>query len=341
MYENGLATLKFWWGETLDPKDRKLWTLTFVNVPNIIQVFTWKAAGNALPARNVLHTRMPMLSVDCTRCNDPHESVFHALVLCPFASRVWFLSSFCVNTHFFNNKSFLDWMMFWLIDPISKLHERDQYLFVVILWSLWQSRNNLFFQNIKETHSTVLMRARAMLLTRKPCPIISNTVSFGYYDKWIPPPTRWIKFNTDGAYDPVSGNNGAGYVMRGFSNTASFCASIVFGVESAEEAEARAIWEALKKAVEQKLTHIIIESDAQNLINQFSVGLFDGDTMTDVIFKDIQFFSSSQGACLFVFQPRICNFVAHELAHWAKTNNSTMYWSTPPIWLLPIVEGDH
>ncbi|XP_026428105.1 uncharacterized protein LOC113323974 [Papaver somniferum] len=145
------------------------------------------------------------------------------------------------------------------------------------------------------------------------------------------PPTGWIKCNTDGAYDEFSGENGAGFVMRDFSNTASFCAFIVFGVEFAEEAEARASWEALKKVVEQKLTHLIIESDAESLINHFSAGMFDGNSRTDAIYMDIQSFSSSLVACLFTFQPRICNFVAHELAKWAKTYNFTMYWYVPPI----------
>ncbi|XP_026397107.1 uncharacterized protein LOC113291833 [Papaver somniferum] len=160
-------------------------------------------------------------------------------------------------------------------------------------------------------------------------------------DKWMPPPTGWIKCNTYGDYDDISGNNGASFVMGDFTNTASFRASIVFQVESPEEAEARAIWEALQKVVEKKLTHLIIESDAQSLINQFSASVFDGNSRTNAIFKDIQFFSSKFVACLFIFQPHTCNFVAHELALWAKTNNPTMYRYVPPIWLMPFVDGDH
>ncbi|XP_026384162.1 uncharacterized protein LOC113279707 [Papaver somniferum] len=155
------------------------------------------------------------------------------------------------------------------------------------------------------------------------------------------PSFGWIKCNTDGAYDDTYGANGATNVMRDFSNKASFCASIVFDVHSAEEDEARAIWAVLKKAVEQQLTHIIVESDAKSLIEQFSAGMFDENSRTDVIFKDIQFFSSKFVACIFNFQPRVCNSVAHELAQWEKINNTSMYWSVPPVWLLPTVERDH
>ncbi|XP_026459856.1 uncharacterized protein LOC113360572 [Papaver somniferum] len=133
---------------------KRIWK---IRVPYKIQVFTWKATMNALPARIILNTRMHMLSVDCTRCNDPHESILHALVLRPFASRVWFLSSFCVNTQAFSNKSFIDWMMFWLVDLVSELPDGDQCFFVAILWSIWQSRKNPIFQNVKENDSAVLM----------------------------------------------------------------------------------------------------------------------------------------------------------------------------------------
>ncbi|XP_026450538.1 uncharacterized protein LOC113350615 [Papaver somniferum] len=279
---------------------------------------------------------MPMHSVDCPRCTDTHETIMHALVLCPFAGRVWFICDFNINTHFFQDKSFIGWLIFWLTDPQSKLSDKAQIVFVAILWSLWTSRNNFIFQNIAENHTTVLARARAMLLTRKTSLTISTTASVSICDKWMSPYFGRIKCNTDGEFDDISGANGAGYVMRDFSRKATFCASLDF-----EEAEARAIWEILKKALEQHLTHIIIESDVKSLIDQFSAGNFEGNTRTDAIFKDILLFSSKLVACIFSFQPRYCNSVAHELAIWAKKNNYIMYWSVPPVWLLPTVEEGH
>ncbi|XP_026384858.1 uncharacterized protein LOC113280452 [Papaver somniferum] len=262
-----------------------------IRVPHRIQIFLWRAARNAMPYRTILHTGMPMLSIECARCLHPHESVMHALVTCPFASHV--------------------------------------------------CRNNLIFQNQKENYRAVIHKAKAMLLTRKNNHIINLATIISLGEKWVPPFLGWIKCNTDGAYDELSGENGAGYMMRNSFCKASLCATLVFHVQSTEEAEAREIWSGLQKALKEKFTHIIIESDAKNLIDKFSAGYFDGDSRTDAIFKDIQFFSSQFVECIFSFQPRSCNNVAHELAKWEKNNNSTMYWSVPPVWLLPTVEGDH
>ncbi|XP_026433107.1 F-box protein CPR1-like [Papaver somniferum] len=108
----------------------------------------------------------------------------------------------------------------------------------------------------------------------------------------MPPSSGWIKCNIDGAFNDSSLKNGAGYLMRDFISKASFCVVMVFEVESVEEAEARAIWAVLKKAVEQNLPHIIIESDAQDIINRYSSRQFDGDSRTDVNFRNIKMFAS-------------------------------------------------
>ncbi|XP_026416528.1 uncharacterized protein LOC113311961 [Papaver somniferum] len=151
-----------------------------------------------------------------------------------------------------------------------------------------------------------------MLLTVKVRILNPPSYTLSFSDHWMPPIFGWIKCSTDGAFDDTTKDNSAGYVMRDFSNKASLCASIVFEVESAEEAEARAIWAGLKKVVELKLTRIIVESDAQGLVSQFSVGSFDGNPRTDAIFKDIQYFVSSISGCIFSFQPRTCNYVVHD-----------------------------
>ncbi|XP_026431424.1 uncharacterized protein LOC113328561 [Papaver somniferum] len=193
------------------------------------------------------------------------------------------------------------------------------------MWSLWTSRNNFVFQNVSENHTSVLERARVMLLTRKKTYVATPTTPTALSHKWMPTLFGWIKCNTDGAFDNISGDNGAGYKMRDFSSKASFCDAMVFDVSSAEEAEARVIRGVLKKAVEQKMTHIIMESDAKKLVEQFSSSFFDGDPRTDAIFKDIKLFSSKLSACIFSFKPKICNSVAHKLDQWAKRKKTSMY----------------
>ncbi|XP_026400213.1 uncharacterized protein LOC113296089 [Papaver somniferum] len=195
------------------------------------------ASRNVLPAKTVLQTRMPMHSVTFNRCSDPHESIMRALVMFPFSIHVWNLNAFCANTSVFSSSSMIDWLIFWLVDLKSRIPTDRHCMLVVVMWSLWTSINNLVFRNLQENHVAIIHRAKDMLLTVKtriqnpPC----HTISFS--DHWIPPTFGWIKCNTDGAYDDITKDNGAGYVMRDLSSKASFCAFIVFDVESSKEAE--------------------------------------------------------------------------------------------------------
>ncbi|XP_026417461.1 uncharacterized protein LOC113312943 [Papaver somniferum] len=352
---------KFWRGETLDPKDRKLHLLGWdilcspkyegglgfrkAEINNLAMLVrnVWNIIENpdCMLAKILKARYFPRTDILNAKCPDKCSwtwKCLHAIkeLIKPFISWIF------LHKHLFLFSKKISSVAHVLAsDQNSRLPDDSQSLFVAIMWSLWTSRNNLVFQNVSENHTSVLERAKAMLLTRKTTTIATLTTPISLSHKWMPPLFGWIKCNTDGAFDDITGYNGAGYVMRNFTSKASFCAAMVFEVSSAEEVEARAIWGVLKKAVDQKMTHLIIESDAKKLVEQFSSGSFDGDPRTYAIFKDIKLFSSKLSACIFSFQHRICNSVAHELAQWEKHKKASTYWFVPPAWLAPTVEGDY
>ncbi|XP_026459847.1 uncharacterized protein LOC113360561 [Papaver somniferum] len=180
---------------------------------------------------------MHMHSVSCNRCPDPCEAIMHALVLCPFASHVWSLASFCANISAFSSSSMIDWLNFWLIDHLTRIPIDRHCTFVAILWSLWTSRNNLVFRNLQEKHIVVIHRAKCSLLEKLEFQTHLVNYILSFSDHWMPPTFGWIKCNIDCAFDDTTKDNGAGYVMRDFSSKVSFRASIVFDVDSVEEAE--------------------------------------------------------------------------------------------------------
>ncbi|XP_026410850.1 uncharacterized protein LOC113306079 [Papaver somniferum] len=319
---------KFWWGETLEPKDRKLHLLGW-------DILCSPKSEGGLGFRKVEIHNLAMLARDVWKIIENPDCMLAKILKTRYFPRIDFLNAKCPDKcswtwkclHAIKEliKPFISWIVGdgKFIDPWCKdPHENIMHTLVLcpFAYKVW---------------------AKVMLLIRKNANVATLTTHIALSHKWMPHLFGWIICNTDGAFDDITGENGAGYVMRDFSSKASFCAAMVFEVSSAEEAEARAIWGVLKKAVEQKMTHIIIESDAKKLVEQLSFGYFDGDPRTDAIFKDIKLFSSKLSACIFSFQPRICNFVAHELAQWAKRKKSTMYWYVLPSWLAPTVEGDY
>ncbi|XP_026417256.1 uncharacterized protein LOC113312733 [Papaver somniferum] len=305
---------KFWWVETLDPKDRKLHLLGR-------DILCSPKSEGGLGFRKAKLNNLAMLTRNVWRIIENPHCLLVIVLKARYFPRTDFLNAKCPNkcswtwkclhaikelinpfiTWIVGDGQFIDpWCDKWIpslgsaspnplvppdpnikvsyfINPITRswdvnrlnTHFDDASVEKIVTIPLSQicthdkrawdlSKNGRFTSKVGLRG---LRPSPCSALWKKPSPIISHNIFVGYYDKWMPPPTSWIKCNTDGAYDDISENNGAGYVMRDFSNIASFCGSIVFEVKFVEEAEARAIWAALKKAVEQKLTHIIIESE--------------------------------------------------------------------------------
>ncbi|OVA19644.1 Ribonuclease H domain [Macleaya cordata] len=157
---------------------------------------------------------------------------------------------------------------------------------------------------------------------------------------WSPPRSGWFKINTDGAWDPNTSKGGVGLVTRDSFGLFLSAAAMHINTYSAEEAEIRAIWTAMKQAMERKITALEIESDAKVVVEQLKRKNYCGAWNTDALLKDIEVWSLSFEKLSFNYVPRVCNRVAHELAQWGKNSTTDMFWGTPPVWLLPVLRGD-
>ncbi|XP_026442510.1 uncharacterized protein LOC113342067 [Papaver somniferum] len=206
---------KFWWGETLDPKDRNAWRI--LENPNCLL---------AIVLKSKYFPRTDFLNAKCTgKCSWTWKCL-HAIkeLIKPFISWIvgggQFIDHGVINgyllwtQHPFDNASvqkIVSILLRQLYTPDRKAWDLSKN---AILWSIWTGRNNFIFQNMIENLTNVLARARAMLLSRKPCITVSSTTPVSICDKWMHLFFEWIKCNTDGAYDEISGENGAGYAMR-------------------------------------------------------------------------------------------------------------------------------
>lgn len=65
----------------------RLWKLLWkINAPPKVFNMIWRALNRSLPARFVLHAKCVPLSVLCSIFNGKTETIFHALISCPFAA---------------------------------------------------------------------------------------------------------------------------------------------------------------------------------------------------------------------------------------------------------------
>ena len=59
-------------------------------VPQKVKMFIWRCCQNALPINENLFNKKLISSPICQICKLEKETIEHALLLCPWTSRVWF-----------------------------------------------------------------------------------------------------------------------------------------------------------------------------------------------------------------------------------------------------------
>lgn len=85
--------------------------------------------------------------------------------------------------------------------------------------------------------------------------------------RWLPPPTSFLKINTDGSSRGNPGSAVIGGIGRDSSGSVVFIFSANKGMQTVNRMEGLAILYALKRAYALGWRKVICEADSQNLVN--------------------------------------------------------------------------
>ncbi|KAM0916170.1 hypothetical protein ACQ4PT_010274 [Festuca glaucescens] len=147
--------------------------------------------------------------------------------------------------------------------------------------------------------------------------------------RWAKPDNGGIKINVDARFWPKSKESTAGVVVRDHLGSVILAASLVgnncFG---AEEAEAKAICEGLKLAVEHNLNPNTLESDCVVAVTAINSSTQSSSRIWH-IYKDISMLRNVLPNCAITNVGRSCNGAAHDLARLARKNGCSNVWLSP------------
>lgn len=113
---------------------KQLWHLI---IPPKVRVHLWRMCRNCLPTQDNLLARRVEVQALCMRCNGNIESCLHLFVNCPFARDCWLQCGIGLNGGM--ETSLLE----WLKALFYRYSEEDKCRADMILWSLWQGRNDI------------------------------------------------------------------------------------------------------------------------------------------------------------------------------------------------------
>jgi hypothetical protein len=188
----------------------------------------------------------------------------------------------------------------------SNKNQRDK---VLLLWRFWHLRCDITHGKGEETISnyvSFLLNYWDMLdncstekEANKPALDANNSFHYGVNRYSLKAPTKWeaplpgaTKINVDASFCQVTCEAIVGVVARDHLGAIVMAASKVIDIcKDAEEAEASAIWEGLKLAMEHDLEPSVMESDCATTVNTVNSNA-ECSSRCWTIYRDIEYLSS-------------------------------------------------
>jgi len=256
--------------------DQPIWQYKWIwklDIMPKIRIFLWQLCHNALPARGTLLRRGIQVDPICPSCLVDIEDTDHIFLRCPMAHNVWDMA---VTHHWLPSHPFSQ--------PGSSLCEelhllaQNQYPWfsrlVLLLWSIWKSRNALIFRNESISPMGTLLRAKrnwaewklgTTSTSSSPTPCSSPQPH--HYPQslhligWKLPWGGFIKLNFDGTKSTAGA--AAGFVLRSWQGGFIKAGTRFLECASVLVAEATALRDGISAALQAGFRKIEVEGDNQ------------------------------------------------------------------------------
>ena len=280
------------------------------------------------------------LDTICPICGKSAESTLHALWHCSSLKEVRRSCVLVAGNSSLDSAPFLD----FVIACSAQLGSNDFEILCVTWWRVWHRRNVALQKNTLLPASDICDWALGFFndfrgANEKGSSSIS--VEAVKLSTWQPPLTGFIKINTDAVLNSRLNLTGLGVVARDCYGRvlASFCRNVRASYQP-QIAEALAILECLRLAINRNFSHIIVESDALvvvQLISQKDPPLSEVGVVVTNILELAEHFT----AVSFLFVPRLLNRVAHGIAKLALNHGGESLWLDDcPLAVESLVLGD-
>ena len=161
------------------------------------RIFGWRAVNNLLPTAENLWKRKVVQELTYQLCRNSLENIFHALVTCKAAKKVWKTTPFVAKIGEVSRQDMLS-----LLHNIYKLRSKaDVELLVAIFWVIWSVRNKFIFKGKRENPQVLVVKAEAVAeaykRTQIPMLVFAGDQQSITQRTWSPPKSGYCKVNVD------------------------------------------------------------------------------------------------------------------------------------------------
>jgi len=262
-------------------RDKPLWKYHWIwklDIMPKIKIFMWQLCHNALPLRVTLLRRGMQIDPVCANCALDLEDLDHLFLTCPIARQVWELgvSHRWLPSHPFPQAglSLREGLQLLALNQFPYLTR-----VVLLLWSIWKSRNALIFRGEVIPSMGTLLRAKRTWAewnirtstsgSGPSVPSHSSSISQQRQKvqrliRWETPHGGFIKINFDGS--KTEAGAAAGFVIRCWRGSFIQAGTRFLEHASILVAEATAMRDGISAAVQAGFRHLEVEGDNQIVI---------------------------------------------------------------------------
>uniref|UniRef100_A0A803PCK9 Reverse transcriptase domain-containing protein n=1 Tax=Cannabis sativa TaxID=3483 RepID=A0A803PCK9_CANSA len=314
---------------------KRLWK---IDVPSKVLHFLWKACSGSLPTKVQLSTKHVNVDLICPLCNVFYETIFHVLVGCRFAEACWNLSATTAATG-------VDEFSTWFFSILDSKQPEVIVDAAMISWSIWKTRNEVFWQNKNCTTLGVVQSARKALdqwrVANKNTAATFATGVLSNSNIWRKPLCGKIKVNVDSAIFESQRMFGFGCVAR--DHTGQLLEAISdsrIGGVLPEIAEVVGMKEALSWIKRKGLEDVFIETDSLMVVQAMNSTVH-MPSYFGLLVEDCRLILSSLKNIFISFVYRSANKAAHSLARTSCSLSGCLFNErNAPIFLKNIVMAE-
>ncbi|KAM6580980.1 uncharacterized protein LOC115695246 [Cannabis sativa] len=289
-----------WW--------KTLWTL---NIQPKIKNFSWRVFHHILPVGLNLFVRKTIPQPSCSFCTNPTETVTHALLDCPRASKIWKASP--LRSFYFSNRhvDVKDFMM----NGFEQLHKDQLILLLTTLWAIWHSRNKKLFANLDLTPTDIIAWINTFISDYQSAVSDINRCSGAHKlqvsgGEKVVPQNQYL-LRTDAAINTAQSRMGFGVVVRDWQafNGRGF----VFAAS-------------LEWCINIQIPLAVVETDSKMLVDKVHNKKADFSALSDVV-EDIRCSLSAFPDAHLRHINKTINCRAHNLARRALGQDEESCWN--------------
>ncbi|CAJ2645584.1 unnamed protein product [Trifolium pratense] len=317
----------------------KIWR---AEVPPKIKNFIWRLCRNCIPTRARLIQKGVNCPDICALCENEQENNLHIFLLCNNAKEIWKSVGWwnTLQTHLQHN-NIAD-----IIFSVLQVFNSDQVsLFMVLLWSIWQQRNDKVWRDKVEPFQHVRARAINLLTYWKGAQNHKNLHSQQRQHNtaicWSKPPTGRYKCNIDASFSKQQNKVGIGMCIRDDQGRFVLAKTEWLSpITDVDIGEALGLLSALNWVHDLQLENVDFELDSRNVVTSFHSKHPNTSELGDIIKDCVRVYNTYFRNSRIEFIRRQANEVAHALARVATSLASFHLFIDVPICIGNIVNNE-